>query len=81
MFIVVEHRHVFTTQDDDGMRAQHGTSRMTLLDGEPVRYIDAQTFEIIATGKLMMHSEQCACVPASMIIVSDRVNDKSAGRG
>lgn len=50
---VIEHRHVFTTQGGTGARRHLGATWLTLLDGEPVRYIDPYTFEVIATGKLI----------------------------
>ena len=53
--VVVEHRHVFTTQGDSGTRQHRGAAWSTLIDGEPVRYIDSRTFEIIATGELLAH--------------------------
>ena len=58
---VIESRHVFTTQDGTGVRRHLGAMRLTLLDGEPVRSIDVQTFEIVATGELITHDKRCRC--------------------
>jgi len=34
------------------------------MSGEPVRYIDATTFEIVATGELLQHDlARCTCKP------------------
>lgn len=52
---VVEHRHLFTSQGGVGARQHRGSAWTTLLNGEPVRYIDNRTFEVIATGELLAH--------------------------
>lgn len=62
---VIEHCHVFITQGDAGTRQYRGAAWLTLLDGKPVRYIDARTFEVVATGEFIAHdSARCACAPA-----------------
>jgi hypothetical protein len=69
---VVEHRHVFITQGDAGTREHRGAAWTTLLDGEPVRYIDAGTFEIVATGELLTHDlARCACAPGVKVASFD----------
>lgn len=66
---VVEQRHVFTIQGGTGPRQHRGAARATLLDGEPVRRIDARTFQVTATGELLTHDlERCACAPAVRIV-------------
>lgn len=66
--VVVERRHVFTTQSGSRTRQHRGAARTTLLDGEPVRYIDGRTFEVIATGELLTHDpDRCDCTPAAPI--------------
>lgn len=68
LLFVVEHRHVFTTQNGVGTRQYCGAAWATLLDGEPVRYMDARTFEVIATGELLAHDPgRCDCAPAVRI--------------
>ncbi len=65
---VIEHRHVFTSQGGAGTRQHRGAAWATLLNGEPVRYIDGSTFEIIATGELLVHDPgRCTCAPAVRI--------------
>lgn len=54
---VIEYRHVFTTQGEAGARRHLGAAWLTLLDGEPVRYIDPRTFEVVATGELITRDE------------------------
>ena len=71
MLLVVERRHIFTTHGTVGTRRQRGSARATLLDGEPVRYIDAGTFEIVATGERLIHDRaQCDCAPAARFSTS-----------
>ncbi|WP_242416483.1 hypothetical protein [Sphingomonas panni] len=66
--LVVEHRHVFTSQQGDRTREHRGAAWATLLDGEPVRYIDPDTFEVVATGELLAHDrKRCTCAPAVTI--------------
>jgi hypothetical protein len=66
---VVERRHVFTSQGETGTHHHRGAVRATLLDGEPVRYIDARTFEVAATGELLVHDTwRCHCTPATRIV-------------
>ncbi|RYD97107.1 MAG: hypothetical protein EOP61_17090 [Sphingomonadales bacterium] len=51
--VVVEYRYIFTTESDVGVRRQRGSAWLSLLNGEPVRYIDAETFEITSSGELL----------------------------
>lgn len=51
--VVVEYRHVFTSSDGGTVRRHHGARWLALLDGEPVRHIDAETFEVVASGELL----------------------------
>ncbi|WP_445191513.1 hypothetical protein ACT009_13150 [Sphingomonas sp. Tas61C01] len=77
---VVEHRHVFITQGDAGTREHRGAAWTTLLDGEPVRYIDARTFEIVATGELLTHDQgRCVCAPAVRVDTFDGMSKASIG--
>jgi len=70
--IVVERRHVFTVTGGAGARQHRGAAWTALLDGEPVRYIDARTFEVIATGELLAHCrESCDCAPAVAMTIRD----------
>ena len=69
--VVIEQRHVFTIQSGESTRHHRGAAWSTLLDGEPVRYIDACTFEVIATGELLRHDRHgCDCMPAARISTS-----------
>ncbi|MBI0477400.1 hypothetical protein D9601_18825 [Sphingomonas sp. MA1305] len=51
--IVVEYRHVGQLDTDAGPRRYPGARRLALSTGEPVRYIDACTFEVIDSGELL----------------------------
>ncbi|MES2989739.1 MAG: hypothetical protein V4808_17740 [Pseudomonadota bacterium] len=51
--VVVEYRYIFTTEGEAGVRRHHGSARLTLLDGEPVRYIDPATFEVTSSGEML----------------------------
>lgn len=69
---VVEQRHVFTSHGKAGARQHRGAAWATLLNGEPVRYIDARTFEVITTGELLAHDlQRCSCAPAAKIAIRD----------
>ncbi|MFK3888816.1 hypothetical protein [Sphingomonas sp. NPDC079357] len=48
---VMEYRHV--GQGNTDRRRYPGARRLILSTGEPVRYIDAVTFEVIGTGELV----------------------------
>ncbi|RIA43927.1 hypothetical protein DFR49_2160 [Hephaestia caeni] len=55
---VVDYRHVAIENvaietGATGVRRRPGARRLALTTGEPVRYIDAQTFEVIASGELL----------------------------
>jgi len=68
---VVERRHVFTTGGAVTTRRHRGAAWVALLDGEPVRYIDAETFEVVATGERLAHDpRQCDCLPAVRFSIS-----------
>lgn len=55
--VVVEYRYIFTTNESDvGVRQHRGAAWLSLLDGEPVRYIDAETFEVTGSGELLRRS-------------------------
>lgn len=51
--IVVEYRHVFTSGEGGRVRQHPGSRWLALLDGEPVRYIDSGTFEVVASGEVL----------------------------
>lgn len=52
--VVVEYRYIFTTTESEaGVRRHRGSAWLSLLDGEPVRYIDAETFEVTGSGELL----------------------------
>ena len=55
--VVVEYRYIFTTEGEAGVRRQPGAAWLTLLDGEPVRYIDAETFEVTSTGEILRRAQ------------------------
>lgn len=79
--LVIEYRHVFTSQGGSGLRQHRGAAWATLLDGEPVRYIDLNTFEVIATGELLVHDLlYCDCAPAVPITAQDRNGSSMAGQ-
>ncbi len=50
---VVDYRHVAIEAGATGVRRRPGARRLALTTGEAVRYIDAQTFEIVASGELL----------------------------
>ncbi len=50
---VVEYRHIGHVETKAGRRRYPGARRLALFTGEPVRYIDALTFEIVGTGELV----------------------------
>jgi len=76
---VVEYRHVFTSRDEAGTRRHLGAAWLTLLDGEPVRYIDPRTFEVVATGELVTHDKaRCRCERSALIQVFDRTGERLA---
>ena len=51
--IVVEYRHIFTSSEGGKTRRHHGARWLALLDGEPVRHIDGETFEVVASGEML----------------------------
>ena len=79
--VVIEHRHVFTSHGEVGACQHRGAAWATLLNGEPVRYIDASTFEVIATGELLIHDlRRCDCAPAVRIATRDGGRESMAGQ-
>lgn len=54
--VVVEYRYIFTTESDAGVRRQPGSAWLALLDGEPVRYVDPETFEVASSGEMLRRS-------------------------
>jgi len=50
---VVEYRYVHTARGDNGIRRHLGATKLTLETGEPVRYIDPVSFEVIDTGEMI----------------------------
>lgn len=50
---VIEYRHVDTIPGASGTRIYPGARRLALSTGEPVRYIDSETFEVIASGEML----------------------------
>jgi hypothetical protein len=74
---VREYRHVFTTQGEAGARRHLGAVRLTLLDGEPVRFIDPQRFEVIATGEQIRHdSARCRCARPSQVLALEHGRER-----
>lgn len=54
---------------------------MSLMSGEPVRYIDATTFEIVATGELLKHDlALCTCKPEVKVSTFEGMAKVRAGR-
>ena len=51
--VVVEYAFLSRKQIQAGLRTYRGARRLALATGEPVRYIDVSTFEVIATGELI----------------------------
>lgn len=50
---VVEYRHSEVSSTKAGARVLVGARRLALSTGEAVRYIDENTFEVIASGELL----------------------------
>lgn len=50
---VIEYRYAPATITGRPVRAYPGARRLALTTGEPVRYIDATTFEVVPTGELL----------------------------
>lgn len=51
--VVLEYRYIFTTESEAGVRRHPGSAWLSLLDGEPVRYLDPATFEVTSSGELL----------------------------
>lgn len=56
--VVVEYRHLRIAQGENGTRNQIGGAWTELLTGEMLRYIDAETFELISTGELIKRANR-----------------------
>ena len=54
--VVIEYRYLFTSEGEAGVRRHRGAAWLSLLDGEPVRYIDAETFEVTRSGEMLRRS-------------------------
>lgn len=64
--VVVEYRYIFTTEGGEaGVRRHRGSAWLSLLDGEPVRYIDADTFEVTSTGEILRRALANQSAPPS----------------
>lgn len=50
---VVEYRYVHISRTEGKVRRHLGAARLALTDGEPIRYVDRQTFEIVRSGELL----------------------------
>lgn len=50
---VIEYQHVAAPAPGEPARHYPGARRLALSTGEPVRYIDADTVEVIQTGELL----------------------------
>lgn len=50
---VVEYRYVHMARDGNGVRRHLGATKLTLETGEPVRYIDPASFEVIESGEMI----------------------------
>lgn len=53
---VLEHRHIAIVDVEGKTRSLRGARRLALSTGERVRYIDANTFEVVDTGELLRRS-------------------------
>ena len=53
LITVLEFRHFDCAETESGRRRYPGARRLALSTGEPVRYIDLTTFEIIGSGELL----------------------------
>jgi hypothetical protein len=52
--VVVEYRYVHNSHTENGSpRRYPGARHLILTTGEPVRYVDAYTFEVIESGELL----------------------------
>ena len=54
--VVLEYAFTSRARTQTGSRSYPGARRLVLSTGEPVRYIDASTFEVIGTGELLRRS-------------------------
>lgn len=53
---VIEHRHVAIVDVEGKTRSLPGARRLALSTGERVRYIDADTYEVVDTGEVLRRS-------------------------
>lgn len=53
---VVEHQFFAVPETDQPQRHHPGARRLALTTGEPVRYIDGDTFEVVETGELIVRT-------------------------
>src|SRR5690242_2599508 len=51
--VVLEYRHLHQAHGSKGVRRHVGARRLALGNGASVRYIDAETFEVIQSGELL----------------------------
>ena len=51
--VVLEYRHLHQAHSSKGVRRHLGARRLALGNGAAVRYIDAETFEVIESGELL----------------------------
>lgn len=52
--MVIEYRYMLHEETPAGVRVYPGARRWALDSGEPVRVIDRETFEVVATGELLV---------------------------
>ena len=55
---VLEFRHFDRAETKASRRGYPGAQRLALYTGEPVRYIDPITFEVIGTGELLRRCDR-----------------------
>lgn len=54
--IVVEYRHCQIQRGGGRTRFHKGATWLSLLNGDAVRYLDPKSFEVIATGEVIMRT-------------------------
>ena len=55
---VLEFHHFDRVETEAGRRRYPGAQRLALSTGEPVRYIDPASFEVIGTGELLRRCDR-----------------------
>lgn len=55
--VVIEYAHIFTVAAGDRTRRYRGAAWLALADGEPVRYLDPATFEVVNSGELLQRAD------------------------